>query len=230
MDEVNSIISEYNKANPPETNNTPLVGPGIYYGVRPATADDAAKFSGWSGKDIKVGTWIGDALLYADSTTAGTYKAFTHLDDINYNKKLVKLEAGYSTAEDSIRSLNVTYLPKGSSAVCENLKGDPALQLAVPTASLDLSNDKIVKVEIKARKIDSKKEQVRVCGLKVTTEKNKTWTVNTGFDAIPKSPDVQHVVAEPPIGSWELKGFYGACYYNNIIRLGTIWGHLQPPK
>ena len=105
------------------------------------------------------------------------------------------------------------------------------MQLAAPTAILDLSNDKIVKVEIKARKLDGKKDSpVRVCGLKVTTANNKTWTVNTGFDAIPQTADLQSIVALPPIPGWELKGFYGATYYNNVIRLGTIWGHLQPPK
>ena len=220
---VGDIIKDYNAANPTAPGVVkPRVGPGLYTGRWPAIKDDQTKFTYYESqsKDIKLSGWIGDELLYANSTSAQALDTWTNLGEINVKGKLVKLEASYSTAEDAVRELKVTYKDNATETVCNNPRGAPALQPATPPA-LDLTNDKIVKVEIKARKQEGK-DTTRICGIKVTTAANKVWKVNKDFDTITAE---QSVVELPPIDGWDLRGFYGAYASSNVIRMGCVWGY-----
>lgn len=129
------------------------------------------------------------------------------------------MEATFCTGDQAVRDLRATFRDGGSQIVSANARLARDKQPAVP-AALDLTRDKIIKVEIKTKR-PSPKDLLRICGIRVTTAANKTWTVNQDFDPV-KADEAP--IEMPPMESWELKGFYGACADRNVIRNGCIWG------
>lgn len=217
---VDSVITAYKAANKPETK--PKVGPGLYSGRKPAIQDDVDKFSYYESqsKQIKVGSWVGDNLLYANSSRAQALTTFTNIGEINITGKLVKIAAGYYPPEDSIRQLESCYKDGKTEIICPfpiaqltpSAGGGYAVGVEVGTS--------ITSVEIKARKFQGK-DTFRICGFKVWTKKGGTWACNKDFDSIKAD---QYLKEDAPGPAWELKGFYGAYANNNVIRMGCIWG------
>ena len=83
--------------------------------------------------------------------------------------------------------------------------------------SLDLSSQKVTKMETKARK-------GQVSGMRLTTDKGAVWTLNGGYDDI---KDATVVAEETPGEGWALKGFYGAATTDCVVRIGPIWGRRE---
>ena len=231
---VGDIISRYKELNPDPVGGAvkPRVGPGIYCGSRPLLTDDFSWTTSYEyqAQDIKMGTWIGDDLVYANSYNSQGERSFSCLDEIVGVGKLIKLEASLATNPDAIREFKITYDNKYVQSVCVGVKPAKTLQAASP-AAFEVTGKKIIKVEFKASEKPATNPQPTdtgcIVGIKCTTATNDVWKVPSTFDTLQASRTMSE---SAPMTNWSLRGFYGAYANGNVIRIGCIWGSPQGYK
>ncbi|KAL8687627.1 MAG: hypothetical protein Q9218_006256, partial [Villophora microphyllina] len=188
-------------ANPYENTSTP-VSPSLYIGQKPAVAWDDPIIKDYAalGSSFRVGSWNGN-----DTCAAGGPAPFNSLSTIaNTASEIVSIRTLFDKDLKALAGFSV----KRSDGIYEWYSWG---QEGYEESTLDLEEgEKVVKMETKTNTPPGK--AVLIFGVKLTTDKGRTWTSCGEYDQLNGEGAVSED-APPPTdgggGGWYLKGFYG---------------------